>query len=186
MNGYLSREEVLALGFASVGEDVQISNKACFYGASKMRIGNHVRIDDFCLFVGNITLGNYIHIAAFTNIHASEGSFTMEDYTGLSSGVTVYAASDDYSGNYMTNPTIPSEFVHTIASDIVVGKHVVVGTGSTILPGAIIPEGVSIGAMTLVRGELQPWSIYVGTPCRKIADRSRRCEELEKQMLGLK
>ena len=49
MNGYLSREEVLALGFASVGENVQISNKACFYGAAKMRIGSHVRIDDFCI-----------------------------------------------------------------------------------------------------------------------------------------
>ena len=98
MSGYLSREEVLALGFARVGKDVQISNKACFYGASQMCIGSHVRIDDFCIFIGKITLGDYIHIANYTAIHASEGSFLMGSYSTLSSRVAVYAASDDYSG----------------------------------------------------------------------------------------
>lgn len=175
MNGYLSREEVLALGFASVGDDVQISDKACFYGASKMHIGSHVRIDDFCIFIGKITLGNYIHIANYTAIHASGGSFLMGNYSTLSSRVAVYAASDDYSGEYMTNSVVPSQYTHVICSDIVVGEHVVVGTGSTLLPGAQLPDGVAVGAMSMVKSALAPWGIYAGVPCRKISDRSKGC-----------
>ncbi len=181
MSGYLSREEVLALGFARVGKDVQISNKACFYGASQMCIGSHVRIDDFCIFIGKITLGDYIHIANYTAIHASEGSFMIGSSYTLSSRVAVYAASDDYSGEYMTNSVMPARYTHTISSDIVVGEHVVVGTGSTLLPGAQLPDGVAVGAMSLVKNELLPWCIYAGIPVKKIRDRAKNCLELLEQ-----
>ena len=182
MNGYLSREQLLEMGFASVGEDVLISDKACFYGASKMRIGNHVRIDDFCLLVGNISIGNYIHICAYSSLHASSGSIDIGDYANLSSRTTIYAASDDYSGEYMTNPMVPKKFTHIIYSDITIGKHVIIGTGCSLLPGATIPEGCAIGAMSLVKSALEPWGIYAGSPCRKIKDRRKQCLELENQL----
>lgn len=182
MNGYLSAEEIQKIGFASVGSDVLISDKACFYGASKMNIGNHVRIDDFCIFIGNITLKDYIHIASYTAFHASQGSVFMGSYSTLSSRVAVYAASDDYSGAAMTNSVVPPELTNTIASDIVIGEHVIVGTGSTILPGAVLPEGVAIGAMSLVKCELSPWGIYAGIPCRKLQERERAPLTLVKQL----
>lgn len=183
MNGYLSREELLAVGFASVGEDVLISDKACFYGASKMHIGNHVRIDDFSVLIGNITIGDYVHIGIGCGLHASIGSITMEDFSSFSSGVVAYAASDDYSGEYMTNPTVPKKYTNDISSHIVFGRHAIVGTGSTILPGAIVSEGCAVGAMSLVRGPLEPWGIYAGIPCRKVKERSKRCLELEQQLM---
>jgi acetyltransferase-like isoleucine patch superfamily enzyme len=50
------------------------------------------------------------------------------------------------------------------------------------LPGTIVPEGVAIGALSLVRGTLEPWSIYAGVPARRVRARSRdllkRGEEL--------
>ena len=49
----------------------------------------------------------------------------MNDFSTLSSRVAVYAASDDYSGEYMTNSVVPSEFTHTLVADITVGKHAV-------------------------------------------------------------
>ena len=182
MNGYLSREEVLALGFASVGEDVQISNKACFYGSSKMRIGNHVRIDDFCIFIGKITLGDYIHIGNYTAIHASAGSFVMGSYSTLSSQVAVYAVSDDYSGEYMTNSVVPDRYTNAFSSDITLGEHVIVGTGSTLLPGAVLPDGVAVGAMSMVKSPLEGWGIYAGMPCRKLAERSKKCVTLAQEL----
>lgn len=173
MNGYLSKEEIARIGFRSVGEDVLISDKACFYGASKMSIGNHVRIDDFCIFIGTITLGDYIHIAGYTGLHASQGSITMGSFSTLSSRVAVYAASDDYSGEAMTNSVVPSHLTHTISSDIVIEEHVIVGTGSTLLPGAILQEGTAVGAMSLVKSKLEPWAIYAGVPCKKRKDRKK-------------
>lgn len=183
MNGYLSREEVLALGFASVGEDVQISNKACFYGAHRMRIGNHVRIDDFCIFIGQITLGNYVHIANYTAIHSHTGSFVMGNFSTLSSRVAIYTASDDYSGEYMTNSVVPADYTNAVPTDIIVGDHVVVGTGSTLLPGALLPDGVAVGAMSLVKTPLDAWGIYAGIPCRRISERARDCARIA-QVLG--
>ena len=41
-----------------------ISKKVSIYSPQKISIGNNVRIDDFCILSGNITLGNYCRIAA--------------------------------------------------------------------------------------------------------------------------
>lgn len=182
MEGYYLTDELKELGLKSIGENVLISKKACFYIPEKITIGHDVRIDDYSILIGNISLGNFIHIAGYVGIHASAGSFTMEDYSTLSSRVAVYAASDDYSGDYMTNSIIPSEYTNTICSDIRIGKHVIVGTGSTILPNADLPDGVAIGAMSLIKEPLEPWGIYAGIPCKRIKERSQKCLELEKQL----
>lgn len=178
MNGRLSREEIKKIGFASVGEDVLISDTAKFYGASKMRIGNHVRIDDYSVFVGSISIGNHIHIGAFASLHASFGSIRIEDFSSLSSRVTIYAASDDFSGNYMMGFGIPSSLTHVVCSDIVIQKFCHIGTGSTLLPGANLSEGSSVGAMTLVKISTEPWGVYVGCPCVKKGERSKKEKEI--------
>ena len=59
---FYSEEELQQMGFAHVGHDVMISRKASIYGASNIWIGNHVRVDDFCVLSGKITFGNYIHV----------------------------------------------------------------------------------------------------------------------------
>lgn len=68
---FYSDEELQQMGFAHVGHDVMISRKASIYGASNIWIGNHVRVDDFCVLSGKITFGNYIHVAVTTTGNAS-------------------------------------------------------------------------------------------------------------------
>lgn len=174
MDGFYTPHELNAMGFKHVGENVLLSKKASFYGAQHMSFGDNVRIDDFCLFVGNITLGSHIHIGGFSGLHASAGSITIDDLTTFSSNVTVYAASDDYSGDSMTSAVVPDGFKHTQVSHIKVGKHCIIGTGSVLLPGSHLPEGVSVGAVSLVKTELHPWSIYAGAPVQKIRPRSQK------------
>lgn len=183
MQGFYTREELIELGFCEIGENVLISKKASIYGASKMKIGNNVRIDDFCILVGNIILKNNIHIAAYTGLHASMGSITMDDFSTLSSQVSIYAASDDYSGKYMTNSVVPQKYKNTLFGDVYIGRHVIVGVGTSILQNAYLPEGVAIGAMSLVKGELEPWGIYAGVPCKRIKEREKEILELEKRFL---
>ena len=61
-----------------------------------------------------------------------------------------------------------------IGNKIIFGKFVVVGTNSVILPGAgSIPEGVSIGALSLVNSKLKKWSIYTGNPAKFILPRKK-------------
>lgn len=57
---FYSEEELRALGFKSIGKGCRISRKACFYGVESMSVGDNVRIDDFCILSGSITLGSHI------------------------------------------------------------------------------------------------------------------------------
>ena len=120
---FYSEEELQQMGFAHVGHDVMISRKASIYGASNIWIGNHVRVDDFCVLSGKITFGNYIHVAVTTTLFGGTAGITFEDYTGISSHCAVYAASDDYSGDFMTNPTVPEKFTNVIEEPVVIKKY---------------------------------------------------------------
>lgn len=185
MTSYYSQEELYQLGFQALGKsgDILISRKASIYGAEKISIGDHVRIDDFCILSGTITLGNYIHIAAYCGLFGGSAGIEMHDFSGLSSRCVIYAESDDYSGQALTNPTIPNEYRQITKGKVVLERHVLVGTGTSILPGVTLHEGCSVGSMSFINKSLDEWGLYVGIPCRKLKERSKRLLELEKQWI---
>jgi len=184
VNSFYTREELENIGFKSVGRNVLISKKASIYGWERIVIGNNVRIDDFCILSGNIELKNYIHIAAYSALYGGSMGITINDFANISSRVCVYALSDDYSGETMTNPMIPDEFKHVNYSPVTIERHVIVGSGSTILPGVKLCEGTAVGAMSLVNQSTQPWKIYAGIPIRFIKERSKKLLDLEKAFLS--
>ena len=185
----LTEDQLNEIGFASVGYGVQISEYARFYGASRIHIGNHVRIDDFCVLsagTGGIEIGNFIHIAVFSSIIGQE-KVKLDDYSGLSSRVSIYSSNDDYSGSAMTNPTIPKQFTNVRHAPVHIGKHVIIGSGSIVLPGVTIMDGAAIGALSLVKKNCESFGVYTGNPAKKIMELKRdllRIEgELIKQMM---
>ncbi len=187
MDGYYSEAELQGLGLKSVGERVLISKKASIYMPSCITIGHDVRIDDFCFLVGNITIGNYVHLAPYSSVHGTGGgTVTFMDFSGLSAYSTVYSGSDDYSGEVMTNPMVDSEFKGEKYSDIILEKHSVVGLHSVLLPGAFLAEGAALGAMCMLSKATEPWGIYIGIPARRIKERSKRILELEPRFLEKK
>lgn len=177
---YYTEKELQSLGLKSFGEDVRLSKKASLYGISNISIGNHVRIDDFCVLSGNISIGNYVHINPFCGIFAGKAGVVLEDFSNLASRISIYAVSDDYSGEYMTSPLLPEGVTNIRQEQVIIGKHAIVGTGSTILPGVKISEGCAVGAMSLVKKSTKPWKIYAGIPCRIIKDRSKNLLQYEK------
>lgn len=177
----LSREAIETMGFSSVGNNVQISDRASFYGTGHISLGNNVRIDDFCVLAagtGGISIGNYVHVAVGSSLIGT-GKITMSDFSGLSSRVAIYSSSDDYSGLVMTNPTVPSEYTGVTHADVYIGKHVIVGSGSVILPGVILEEGVAVGALSLVQKNCKAFGIYAGNPIKRIKDRERKLLDIE-------
>lgn len=184
MDSFYSREELESFGFLSIGENVLISKKASIYGSSNMSIGNNVRIDDFTVLSGKLVIGNNVHIATHNAIFGGAEGIYFGDFSGVSSRCAIYATSDDYSGEYMTNPTVPSDYTNVISSKIVIGRHVDIGTGSTVLPGVEIGEGCSFGAMTLIAKSTKPWGIYMGYQCIRIKERSNKVLELENEYLN--
>ncbi|MCD6250965.1 MAG: acyltransferase [Psychrobacter sp.] len=181
---FLSTEQIKSMGFRSVGEKVLLSDKASYYNCKNISIGNHVRIDDFCVLSagkGGIEIGQHVHIAIGVSLIGT-GKILVEDFAGLSSRVSVYSSNDDYSGTFMTGPTIPDEFTNVTNGPVTIGRHAIVGSGSVILPNIIIKEGVAIGALSLVTKNCEAFGVYIGTPAKKIKERKRNLLELEKTL----
>jgi galactoside O-acetyltransferase len=173
--GFLSSSQLLAMGFRSCGENVLISDKASIHGASAIAIGDSVRIDDFCILsagAGGIFVGHHVHIACFSSLIGKE-SITLGDFANLSSRVSVYSSSDDYSGKYLTNPMVPDEFKNVDHRPVSIGRHVIIGCGSVVLPGVSIGEGCAVGALSLVKASCEPFGTYAGIPALRKDDRSR-------------
>lgn len=183
---WLTPEQINEMGFAKIGENVFLSDKASYYNCKNIRIGNHVRIDDFCVLSagkGGIDIGNYIHIAVFSSLIGA-GNISLADFANISSRVAIYSSNDDYSGEFMTNPMVPAEFTNVQHGDVKIGRHVIIGAGSIILPNVILEEGVAVGALSLIRKNCETFSIYSGSPAKKIGERKRDLLVLEKRLLN--
>lgn len=183
---FYSQEELQNIGFKSLGKNILISDKTSIYRPNEIVIGDNCRIDDFCILSGKIILGNNIHIAAYCNLSAGNCSITFKDFSGLAYGCHVFTGSDDYSGKFMTNPTIPLEYKGLKERDITIGKHAIIGTNSVILPGASIADGCAIGALSLVIKKTKPWGIYAGRPAQRIKERKQELLILEAEYLKSK
>jgi acetyltransferase-like isoleucine patch superfamily enzyme len=182
----LNRSALEAIGFSSVGSNVLISDRASIYGASRIDIGNNVRIDDFCVLsagAGGIVIGNYIHLAVYSSL-IGRGRITLNDFCNISSRVSIYSSSDDYTGATMTNPMVPEEFTGVTHADVTLGRHVIVGSGSVVLPGVTLMDGAAVGALSLVRDDCQAYGVYAGTPANYVRERKREMLDAEKRLLA--
>lgn len=186
--GYYTEEDARSFGFKAIGRNVRIAKNAQIIGLDKVSIGDNVRIDGFTNIIAaggpGVTIGSYIHIGAFCHFSGSGGGVTLRDFANLSQGVRLYSGSDDYTGESLTSPMTPKHLKNETIGPVVVGRHVVIGSGSVVLPNVEIGDGSAIGALSLVTKTLEPWGIYAGTPARRLRDRSKKLLDLEAQMLA--
>ena len=186
MNGYYDEEELSRFGFMHLGDNVLISKKCSIYTPEKISIGSNVRIDDFCLLVGKISIGDYIHIAPYVSIHGTgKGSVTIKDFAAIAGYTAIYASTDDYSGESIANPMVSKKYEKLISTDIIIEKYTIVGLHCVILPHSYIAEGVAIGAMSLLYRKTEPWYTYMGNPCKKIKMRSRECKRMAEDIIHI-
>lgn len=107
---FYSGQELEHFGFKFLGKNVLVSDKASLYNHEQIVLGDHSRIDDFCIISGQVSLGRNVHIAAFCNLAGGEKGIIIEDFSGLDYACQVFSQSDDYSGKTLTNPTVPDLF----------------------------------------------------------------------------
>jgi acetyltransferase-like isoleucine patch superfamily enzyme len=181
---FLSELQLKAQAFKGLGRNVKISDKASIYNPEQIEIGDNVRIDDFCVVSGRVTFGRNVHLAVFCNVAGGVEGIELDDFAGLAYGCHVFAQSDDYSGQTMTNPTVPAEFKNETKAKVRIGRHCIVGTQSIVFPGVDMGEGCAVGAMSMVTRSTEPWSIYFGVPARKMGAREKGLLSLERQYLA--
>ena len=181
---FLERDQLESMGFASLGEDVRISHLASIYNPAGISLGSHVRIDDFCILSageGGIEIGDYVHIAAYCFL-AGAGKIAMDDFSGLSSRVSIYSSSDDYSGASLTNPTVPEAYKRVDHGNVRLERHVIVGCGAVILPRVTLHQGSAVAALSLVSRSVPALSIVAGVPAKEVKKRLPDMFELEARL----
>ena len=176
---YLRRPELERLGVQCRGDDVRIHSSAVLIHPAGIRLGNHVRVDAFCILsaTGGLDIGSYVHLGPYTSVSAGAG-VVIEDYCGISYGVRIFTVTEDLSGRFMTNPTIPDRFRRTKSGPVCMKQHSGLCAGVLVLPGVTSGEGAMVGAGSLVRKDVAPWEMWFGVPAKRISPR-------RKQLLGL-
>lgn len=157
---FYSDAELAQLGCTRIGRRVQVSRLARFYGF-RGELGDHCRVDDYCIIKGRVDIGCLAHISAFCMLGGTGGTISIGDFSTTAAYVALYTASDDYASPLLTNAVIPSDLRRGITGDVVVGKGVVVGAHSVGLPGAVIGDYATIGALCILNGEYVAGAIYV-------------------------
>jgi galactoside O-acetyltransferase len=172
-NDFYTEYELSKLNIKSFGKNVNISRKCSIYGDSSIVIGDNVRIDDFCILSGDITIGNYVHISAYCGLYASEG-IVMGNFCGLSPRCTVFSKSDDFSGNHMIGPMIPDDLTNPTTGTVVLEDYSQLGANTIVMPKIVCGEGSATGAFTFVNKDLEKWTINCGIPVKKIKSRNKK------------
>ena len=112
MNSFYKLNKVEKIGFGSFGKNVLISKFANFYNASNIHLGSNVRIDDFCILSAGhegIFIDDYVHIGCYSSL-IGQAKIHISKFANISTRVSIFSSSDDFSGESLTNPTTSEHF----------------------------------------------------------------------------
>jgi galactoside O-acetyltransferase len=84
----------------------------------------------------------------------------------------------------LTNPTIDKKFTNVISGDVYIGKHVIIGSGTIVLPNVKINDYSSVGALSLINKDVDELKIVAGVPAKEIKNRNKNLIKLENDFLN--
>jgi acetoacetyl-CoA reductase len=182
MNNY-TIEELKLKGIKVYGKNISISKYVNIYNPQNLILHDNIRIDDFTIISCNgiIEIFNYVHISSYCLI-ISTTKVVFGNFSGISSGVKLFGGCDDFSGDFLTNPTIPKKYLNVSKGDIILENHVLIGANTIVLPNVTLKEGTSVAALSLIKRNTEPWKIYGGCPVKILKDRNKNCLILEKKL----
>lgn len=187
--GYYTRQELENMGFKSLGKHVMISTLSRIYNPEMTELGDFVRIDDFCVLMGKITLKNYVHIAMYCHLGGTREGITMDEHSECAYRCAVITHSSDYSLQTLHVPCVPDKYKKGRSGPVYIGKYCLIGYDSLVMPNVTIAEGCSFGAFSYIAKSTEPWGLYDGKPAQRIGDNSKECldtvEAVERELQGI-
>lgn len=146
----LIRSGSIIYGGSRIGNNFQTGHQITI--REKTIIGDNVSIGTLSDIQGNCKIGNYVRL--HSNVHIGQLS-TIDDFVWVFPYVVL-----------TNDPTPPSERF--------VGVHVhpfaIIATGAIIMPGLEIGQDSLIGAGAIVTKSVEPYSVSVGNPAKRISD----------------
>jgi acetyltransferase-like isoleucine patch superfamily enzyme len=135
-------------------------------------IGPGVVIDSFVKIkpvggVGDVEIGSNTYINSGTVIYSGNG-VRIGAGVLIAANCTLAAVNHEYRAR---GRTIMEQGFMPSRGGIVIEDDVWLGAGSVVLDGARIAKGVVVGANSLVRGNLDEYTVYAGNPLRALSKR---------------
>ena len=137
-----------------------------------IEIGPRTLVDAFVKIkatggMGDLTIGSDCAINSGTVIYTGNG-VTIGDAVLIAANCTLAPTNHEFS-----DPTcrIRDQGFQPSRGGITIGDDVWLGANVVVLDGAVIGQGCVIAAGSVVRGTLEPMSIYAGTPAKRVGAR---------------
>jgi len=141
---------------------------------SKIIIEDGVVIDSFVKIkpvggIGDIVIGQNTYVNSGTVFYSGNGIIIGADCL-IAANCTFAPVNHTFKER---NTLIRSQRFQPSRGGILIEDDVWIGSGTVLLDGAILRKGCVVGALSLVRSELPPYSINVGNPSRIIGYREQ-------------
>lgn len=118
----------------------------CFYCGGRVRVTRKTEIGDGVSIQSVWASGN--------------GRLVFGNHTWIGDGLRVFTRNHNFSGE-----EIPFDTTY-ITKDVIINDFVWIGAQVILLPGTHIGEGAIIQAGSVVHGDIPPYAIAGGNPCR--------------------
>lgn len=150
-----------SVSFAGATTDVQLGRHVTIAGPTVINVANGGGLTGSRLVIGDRT-----YIGEFNNIRCAGAPITIGTDCLISQHITIVGT------NHGTDSRSRINQQPWTGDGVVIGNDVWIGAGAVIMPGARIGDGAVIGAGSVVRGEVEPGWIVVGSPARPVRHRS--------------
>ncbi len=139
---------------------------------TRMRIGAHTQIYEFAVIkavggAGDVVIGEHCYINPHCVLYSGNG-ITFGNYVLLAPGVCVMPTNHAFSRGDMEmrrQGFTPSK------GGVVCEDDVWIGANAVLLDGAYIERGAIVAAGSVVRGRVEAYEIWGGTPAQKLGER---------------
>ena len=181
MRKFLNKKQLKKIGFFEIGKGCKISNKISCYNL-KGSLGDNVRIDDYVCLKGKISLKSNIHIARGCTLSGGNKGIFVDSYTNLSNYVHIFSMSDDYfmpfiPGGALSNAN-RNKFAKIHNKKVYIGKAVLVGAFSVVLPGSILNNFSSTAAYSVIYKTIKE-GFYHSNLYKKISLKRRNLKQMK-------
>lgn len=175
--------------FKRIGKNVSIGRNVYFRYPELVELGNNIIIDEFCYFTTSLLIEDYVHISTGCSvIGGRESLFIMREFSAMGAGSRIVCKSDDFVEPCLTHAHIPLKYRKLIGIGVVeFQRHVILGTSCVCHPDVVLKEGSTVGSLSLVVKDLDPWWVYFGSPAKKHKRRDKEgmlkiVEEFKKEI----
>jgi virginiamycin A acetyltransferase len=139
---------------------------------TRIIIGDGVRIDSFVKIkpaggVGDVLIGDNTYINSGVVMYTGNG-ITIGRNVLIAANCTLAPVNHEFRSRELT---IIEQRFQKSRGGILIEDDVWIGANCVVLDGAILRRGCVIGAQSVVRGEIEPYSVNVGQPLRCVGYR---------------